>query len=204
LKSDKIKKRFAKDRKSSTKASKQKEFQNKSNSGNSWKKPPLYNNTKVCIKISKNINTNLFSEINIILHQSFDHSSLIPPTNIRIIHRDYNKYSFHYLNILFRLINEFGSIFAKSKESSLPLNRIISLVNFFQINLSLKDITSQNLRNKEFVNKIKEKLLLILYRSINCSNQFLFSSSQSHMFKSYIEKGNNGTLIMHLLKQRLN
>ena len=139
---------------------------------------------------------------NLILKMKEDNNKILP-AKINIIHQDYTIHKYHFLNLVFELLNYFQNISIKNKdEFNIP--QILFLLNCLNLPLTKKDINANFMKSKENVLPIKERLLKILYDSINYSNELGIQNTDqiASSFRANIGKGNNSSLIKNLLKQR--
>lgn len=167
--------------------------------------------------------SNLYSENTKLLIQKLQKISSIslPKSIIKIQHKQNEYMNFHPINIIISLINSFSQIFFKSKtRSKTNVGIILEICEILGIQLKKLQMEPNILRDKEFNNQLKNKIIKILFKVLNEENGTLLQNSikideeqinfsqqiktEPVIHKCYIGKGNNSILIKRALLARGN
>jgi len=122
---------------------------------------------------------------------------------IKIWHEGYTHLENHPINRVIRLINSLLVICGKIKnENTAECQReFIRLANKLELNISKKQITNPEFfKAKENIIAVKDKLLHILYKTLNKDNEYSYELIR--LPKYFVGDGNNPMLVKSIFKQR--
>ena len=124
---------------------------------------------------------------------------------IKMIHQNYIDLINHPINTTIRLINQLLSLTSRTRDTY-NTQQITLTARKLGITIPKPHLNIDSLKTKEVINEIKEKLLRVLFNTINKENEIHVEPrvSNSHFVtnKYYIGRGNNPGLVRNLFKQR--
>eukprot|EP01022_Parablepharisma_sp_SALTPOND_P009352 TRINITY_DN1388_c0_g1_i1.p1 TRINITY_DN1388_c0_g1~~TRINITY_DN1388_c0_g1_i1.p1 ORF type:complete len:898 (+),score=49.97 TRINITY_DN1388_c0_g1_i1:2615-5308(+) len=140
-----------------------------------------------------------------ILKRKVDVKESIPQSKIKLWHQSQNHLENHPINVTIKLINELSTALFHHKDGDMDRRRILNLCRKLGNGTTILTISQLNnadyLKSKENVCAIKEKLLKMLYATINHENNVVTGPTPGYS-RFYIGGGNNPMLVKSVLKQR--
>ncbi len=114
-------------------------------------------------------------------------------------------YQTHPINKIIGQINAFLALMNKIRTTASSSSADVKAVNDLcrRLRLSKTRMTPESLKTKEGLNEAKEKLLRLLFNTINKENEMtsVLSASKASA-KYYVANGNNGQLVRTVMKER--
>ena len=120
------------------------------------------------------------------------------------IHKCKIDVSNHPINKLISCINEFTSLIFRNRDGNFNTTLINHLYKRMGLSFQKSHLSFEMLKNKEYLNTLKEKLLRSLYSTINRENGVVIPlrSFSNAIYKYCISSGNNAPLVRQIFKNR--
>ncbi len=128
-----------------------------------------------------------------------------PKPGVRIYHEPDEHLANHPINVTIRLINEFSAACFKPKQdTSVNKGLVLALGRKLGLGLSRSQLNNPDFaKNKELITALKEKLLKVLFLTLNRENDITPDQIYNAGYcRVYVGNGNNPMMVKSVLKQR--
>eukprot|EP01022_Parablepharisma_sp_SALTPOND_P024489 TRINITY_DN542_c0_g1_i1.p1 TRINITY_DN542_c0_g1~~TRINITY_DN542_c0_g1_i1.p1 ORF type:complete len:1002 (+),score=71.85 TRINITY_DN542_c0_g1_i1:11821-14826(+) len=127
-----------------------------------------------------------------------------PETLIKVLHKDYTHHKDHPINRIIGLINKFGELTFRNKESIFDAPKCLKLAKAIGIPLLKDSINAQTLKSRDLSHPLKERILKQFWNVLNAENRVSVTQGEKarQQYKFCVCRGNNSMLVKSILKRR--